>query len=455
VNFFSYFTGKPDSKMNTRIFLSLIVITTALLYGSLTPFEGKTLQPAGEVYVIKIDGSINPSSSEFVHKSIKEASSHNARCLIIELNTPGGLLKSTRYIVSDLLTSDIPVVVYVSPGGSQAASAGVFITLAANIAAMAPGTNIGASHPVTMEGNQDSVMMEKATNDAAAFIRSISQKRNRNVEWAEDAVRKSVSITEKEALDLKVIDVIADNINDLLQKIDGKEVETSKGKVILDTKNIKIINYEISWFQKFLGIVSDPNVAYILMMLGIWGIILEFYHPGGILPGVVGVICIILGLYGLHTLPVNYAGLGLIILAIILFIAEIKITSYGMLTVGGVISLFLGSFMLIDTDSPLELAEISLSVIITTVAVVSGLFILLIWLVVKAHKRKVVTGEEGLIGEICEVIDKIEAGKTGAVKMRGEIWNAVLSSGSEEIIPENSKVKVVEVNNLTLTVQKI
>ncbi len=441
--------------MNTRIFLSLIVITTALLYGSLTPFEGKTLQPAGEVYVIKIDGSINPSSSEFVHKSIKEASSRNARCLIIELNTPGGLLKSTRYIVSDLLTSDIPVVVYVSPGGSQAASAGVFITLAANIAAMAPGTNIGASHPVTMEGNQDSVMMEKATNDAAAFIRSISQKRNRNVEWAEDAVRKSVSITEKEALDLKVIDVIADNINDLLQKIDGKEVETSKGKVILDTKNVKIINYEISWFQKFLGIVSDPNVAYILMMLGIWGIILEFYHPGGILPGVVGVICIILGLYGLHTLPVNYAGLGLIILAIILFIAEIKITSYGMLTVGGVISLFLGSFMLIDTDSPLELAEISLSVIITTVAVVSGLFILLIWLVVKAHKRKVVTGEEGLIGEICEVIDKIEAGKTGAVKMRGEIWNAVLSSGNEEIIPKNSKVKVVEVNNLTLTVQKI
>jgi len=383
------------------------------------------------------------------------ASSHNARCLIIELNTPGGLLKSTRYIVSDLLTSDIPVVVYVSPSGSQAASAGVFITLAANIAAMAPGTNIGASHPVTMEGAQDSVMMEKATNDAAAFIRSISEKRNRNVEWAEDAVRKSVSITEKEALDLKVIDVIADNINDLLQKIDGKEVETSKGKVILDTKNVKIVNYEISWFQKFLGIVSDPNVAYILMMLGIWGIILEFYHPGGILPGVVGVICIILGLYGLHTLPINYAGLGLIILAIILFIAEIKIVSYGMLTVGGVISLFLGSFMLIDTSSPLEIVEISLSVIITTVLIVSGMFILLIWLVVKAHKRKVVTGEEGLIGEICEVLDKIEAGKTGAVKLHGEIWNAVLPSGSDENISVKTKAKVIAVNNLTLTVQKI
>jgi membrane-bound serine protease (ClpP class) len=441
--------------MNIRILLVFAVITVGLLFGSIAPFEGRTEEQSGVVYTIKIDGSINPSTSDFVRKSIKEASSKNARCLIIELNTPGGLLKSTRYIVSDLLTSDIPVVVFVSPSGSQAASAGVFITLAANIAAMAPGTNIGASHPVTMEGNQDTVMMEKATNDAAAFIRSISEKRKRNVEWAEDAVRKSVSITEKEALDLNVIDVIADNVSDLLQKIDGREVETTRGKIILDTKNVQIVNYENSWFQNFLAIVSDPNVAYILMMLGIWGIILEFYHPGGILPGVVGVICIILGLYGLHTLPINYAGLGLIILAIILFIAEIKITSYGMLTVGGVISLFLGSFMLIDTDSPLEIVEISLSVIITTVATVSGLFILLIWLVIRAHRRKVVTGEEGLIGEICEVMDKIEAGKTGAVKMRGEIWNAVLQSGADEKIPPKTKVKVIAVNNLTLTVQKI
>jgi membrane-bound serine protease (ClpP class) len=442
--------------MKTHIFQLLAVLTIVLLIGSIFPFEGKTReQSAGVVYVIKIDGSINPSTSEFIHKSLKEASLKNAKCLIIELNTPGGLLKSTRYIVSDLLTSDIPVVVYVSPSGSQAASAGVFITLAANIAAMAPGTNIGASHPVTMEGNQDTVMMEKATNDAAAFIRSISEKRNRNVAWAEDAVRKSVSITEKEALELKVIDLIADNVNDLLQKIDGREVETSKGKIILDTKNAQIINYEISWFQQFLGIVSDPNVAYILMMLGIWGIILEFYHPGGILPGVVGVICLILGLYGLHTLPINYAGLGLILLAIILFILEIKITSYGMLTIGGIISLFLGSFMLIDVDSPLELAGISMSVIITTVIVVSALFVVLIVLVVRAHRRKVVTGEEGLIGEICEVLDKIEAGKTGAVKLHGEIWNAVLPSGAEEKILAHSKVKVIGVNNLTLTVQKI
>jgi membrane-bound serine protease (ClpP class) len=412
-------------------------------------------QDDGLVYLIKIDGSINPSTSEFIHKSLREAVKHNARCLIIELNTPGGLLKSTRYIVSDLLTSEIPVVVYVYPSGAQSASAGVFITLAANIAAMAPGTNIGASHPVTMEGNKDTVMMEKATNDAAAFIRSISEKRNRNVQWAEDAVRKSISITETEALNEKVIDVIAKDVNELLQKIDGWEVETSKGKVTLDTKDVRIVEYKISWFQQFLGIISDPNIAYIMMMLGIWGIILEFYHPGGILPGVVGVICLILGLYGLHTLPINYAGLGLIILAIILFILEIKITSYGMLTVGGIISLFLGSFMLIDVDSPLELVGISLSVIITTVIVVSGLFILLIYLVVKAHKRKVVTGEQGLIGEICEVIEKIESGKMGAVKLHGEIWNAIVPPDLTEKIPAHSKVKVVAVNNLTLTVQKI
>jgi membrane-bound serine protease (ClpP class) len=434
----------------------LPVITKILLICStLWTWNNVFCQTNGTAYLIKIDGSINPSTSEFIHKSLKEATSKNAMCLIIELNTPGGLLKSTRYIVSDLLTSEIPVVVYVSPSGSQSASAGVFITLAANIAAMAPGTNIGASHPVTMEGTKDSVMMEKATNDAAAFIRSISEKRNRNVQWAEDAVTKSISITETEALNMKVIDVIASNINELLQKIDGREVETAKGKVTLDTKNLQVVEYKISWFQQFLGIVSDPNIAYILMMLGIWGIILEFYHPGGILPGVVGVICMILGLYGLHTLPINYAGLGLIVLAIILFILEIKITSYGMLTIGGVISLFLGSFMLIDVDSPLELVGISLGVIITTVIVVSALFILLIYLVVKAHKRKVVTGEQGLIGEVCEVIDKIEHGKTGSVKLHGEIWNAVLLSETAEEIPSHAHAKVVAVNKLTLTVQKI
>ena len=430
---------------------------TAFLALIVTPDISNADKPQNNplIYLIKIDGSINPSTSDFIHKSLKEAIDKNAECLVIELNTPGGLLKSTRYIVSDLLTSEIPVIVYVSPSGSQAASAGVFITLSANIAVMAPGTNIGASHPVSMSSNMDSVMNEKATNDAAAFIRSISEKRNRNIEWAEDAVRKSVSISETEALDKKVIDLISPNLNDLLQRINGREVETSKGKHILETVNPQIIETEMSWFEKFLAIISDPNIGYILMMLGIWGIILEFYHPGAILPGVVGFICIVLGLYGLHTLPINYAGLGLIILAIILFIAEIKIISHGMLTVGGIISLILGSFMLIDVSSPLEGARISTSVIITTVIVISALFILLIYLVVKAFKRKVETGVEGMVGETGEVVEDITADKEGAVKVHGERWYAVLPAGINEAIAKGNKVKVVGINNLRLTVQKV
>lgn len=404
------------------------------------------------VYVIKIDGSINPSTSDYIHKSIEEAKNNKAECLVIELNTPGGLLKSTRYIVSDILTSPIPVIVFVSPGGSQAASAGVFITLASHIAVMAPGTNIGASHPVSGDGSKmDSTMSEKVTNDAAAFIRSISEKRKRNVKWSEDAVRNSVSITETEALRDSVIDLIANDVNDLLAKIDGREVETSTGKKILNTKNSTIVNFEESWFQKFLGIVSDPNIAYILMMLGVWGIILEFYHPGAILPGVVGAICILLGLYGLHTLPINYAGVLLILLAIILFIAEIKVTSYGMLTVAGIISMFIGSMMLIDSGSPLESAiYISMKVIITTVIIIAGLFALLAWLVVKAHRRKAMTGVSGMIGEIGEVFIDIING-TGTVKIMGEIWKAA----SNENIRKGDKVKVVDVKDLTIVVQKV
>ena len=405
------------------------------------------------IYVITVDGSINPSTSDFIHKSIEEAKNKNAECLVIRLNTPGGLLKSTRYIVSDLLTSPIPIVVYVSPGGSQSASAGVFITLASNIAVMAPGTNIGASHPVSGDGSKmDSTMSEKVTNDAAAFIRSISEKRKRNVKWSEDAVRNSVSITETEALKDSVIDLIANDMNDLLAKIDGREVETSTGKKILNTKNHTIVNLEENWFQKILGIISDPNIAYILMMIGMWGIILEFYHPGAILPGVTGAICILLGLYGLHTLPINYAGAGLILLAIILFIAEIKVTSYGMLTVAGVIAMFFGSMMLIDTgSSPLEAAiNISMSVIITTVIIIAGLFGILAWLVIRTYRRKAMTGVSGMIGEIGEVFIDIVNGK-GTVKILGEIWKA----NSIENITKGAKVKVLDVKDLTIIVQRV
>ena len=431
--------------ISIKIFLALLLL--------LLCEAGLNSQQNPVVYVIKIDGSINPSTSDFIRRSIDEAKIKNAECLVIQLNTPGGLLKSTRYIVSDILTAPIPVIVYVSPGGSQSASAGVFITLASHIAVMAPGTNIGASHPVSGDGSKmDSTMSEKVTNDAAAFIRSISEKRKRNVKWSEDAVRNSVSITETEALRDSVIDLVANDMNDLLSKINGREVETSAGKKVLNTSNYTIVNFEENWFHKFLGIISDPNIAYILMMIGMWGIILEFYHPGGILPGVTGAICILLGLYGLHTLPINFAGAGLILLAIILFIAEIKVTSYGMLTVAGVIAMFIGSMMLIDTgSSPLEAAvDISLSVIITTVVIIAGLFSVLAWLVIRTYRRKAMTGESGMIGEIGEVFVDIVNGK-GTVKVLGEIWKAE----SGENIAKGDKVKVLEVKDLTIVVQKV
>ncbi|MEO8168014.1 MAG: nodulation protein NfeD [bacterium] len=399
------------------------------------------------VHVITVDATINPATADFIGSSILHAKEENAECLIIRLNTPGGLLKSTRFIVSDILSSPVPVIVYVSPSGSQSASAGTFITLAAHIAAMAPGTNIGAAHPVGMQGSEkDSIMNEKATNDAAAFIRSISEKRSRNVVWAEDAVRKSISITETEALKNRVIDVIAPNVASLLDSIDGKQVDVNGTMHSLRTKGIEIKQIEMNWKYRILNLVSDPNVAYIFFLLGIYGLMFELYNPGAILPGVVGVIAMIIALYSMHTMPINYAGLALIVFAVILFIAEIKITSYGLLTVGGIISLALGSVMLIDSDSSLEFIRISWGVIVPAVLVTVLFFVFAIGMGVRAQRRKPTTGSEGIIGEIGEAISAINP--TGQVRVHGEIWNA---SATEEI-SAGSKIKVVAIENLTLRV---
>jgi len=401
------------------------------------------------VVMISVDGSINPSSAEYINSGIKHAREKNAECLIIKLNTPGGLLKSTRVIVADILESEIPVVVFVYPGGSQAASAGVFITLAGHIATMAPGTNIGAAHPVSLQGEQDSVMNEKATNDAAAFIRTISEKRSRNIQWAEDAVRKSLSITETEALKEGVIDTIAISVQDLLEKIDGKEISLSSGKKILDTKNAEVINIEMNFKQKILGLLGDPNIAYILFMIGLYGIMFELYNPGAIFPGVIGGISLILAFYALHTLPVNYAGLALIIFAVILFIAEIKVVSHGLLSIGGVISLILGSIMLIDTESTLEVIKISWQVILVIVILTTAFFIFAIGFGIKAQNRKPTTGIEGIIGEIGETISSLEP--EGQIRVHGELWNAESLEGS---ITKGTKVKVTQISNLKLMVRK-
>ncbi|MCW8960266.1 MAG: nodulation protein NfeD, partial [Ignavibacteriaceae bacterium] len=396
-----------------------------------------------KVFVLNADCAIHPACADYIHSGVEKAKKENAECLIVRLNTPGGLLTSTRQIVKDFLESPIPIVVYVSPSGSQSASAGVFITMAANIAAMAPGTNIGAAHPVSLQGAQDSVMMGKATNDAAAFIRTISEKRKRNVQWAEDAVLKSVSITEREALEKNVIDLIAKDIAELLEKINGKQVETSQGMKIINTKNAKVIYIEMTLAERILSILSDPNFAYILLMLGIYGLFFELYNPGAILPGVIGGICLILAFYSLSTLPVNYAGLALIIFAVVLFILEIKVVSHGILSIGGIISLLLGSMMLIKEESVLEAMEISMSIIILIVVLTALFFLFAIAFAIKAQRKKPVTGSEGLVGETGIAYSSLKP--KGEVKVHGEIWNAESIDGE---IKRGEEIRVTKITNL-------
>ena len=370
-----------------------------------------------DIPIIKIEGIVNPVMSEFISKSIDDAVAEDSEVLVIELDTPGGLDTSMRSIVKKINSSAAPVAVYVSPGGARAASAGVFITMAAHIAAMAPGTNIGAAHPVGLGGNMDETMTEKAVNDASAYIKSIAEQRGRNAEWAEKAVRESVSITETEALKQNVIDIIAQDTNSLLEKIDKKTVDTSIGKRIIKTAGINIVYKNLSFRHKVLNIISNPNVAYLLMLLGFYGIFFELTNPGTIFPGVIGAISLILAFYSFQTLPVNYAGLLLILLAIVLFILEIKVTSYGLLSIGGIVSMSIGSIMLID--SPLPFLRISYAVIIPSIIFTVLLFIITISLVVKAHRKKPETGMEELIGMEGEARTNIH--NKGQAFVHGEI----------------------------------
>jgi membrane-bound serine protease (ClpP class) len=408
------------------------------------------LLTAQKIISIKVEGSINPASAAFIRSAIDKAANEKAECLIIHLNTPGGLLKSTRVIVSDILEAAVPVVVYVSPGGAHAGSAGVFITMAAHVAAMAPSTNIGAAHPVNMQGGMDSTMNNKTTNDAAAFIRTIAEKRKRNLEWAEEAVRKSVSITEAEAIDKKVVDLVAINEQDLLNQIDNKIVELNGASKTLHTSKAEVQKLQMTFVENFLNIISDPNIAYILMMLGFYGMLFELYSPGAIVPGIVGVICLVLAFYSMHTLPLNYAGFALIVFGIILFVLEVKIISHGLLGIGGVISLALGSMMLIRTDSALEFARISGSVIISTTVLSAVFFFFLIWLALKAQNLKPSTGIEGMVGETGEALARLEP--VGTVRVHGELWKAESVSGS---IMQGQKIRVTAIKDLTLFVEPV
>ena len=417
------------------LYCILLVITSGPLY-------------AQKVLSIKLEATINPATADFIHRAIETAQKEKATCLLIHLNTPGGLLQSTRIIVSDILESPVPVVVYVSPGGAHAGSAGVFITMAAHIAAMAPGTNIGAAHPVTTQGEMDTIMSAKATNDAMAFIRSIAKKRERNANWAAQAVSNSVSLTETEALENNVINLIASNDQELLNKINGKNVTVSSGTVTLQTQHATVQSLEMGWGEKMLNILSDPNVAYILFLLGLYGLIFEMYSPGAIFPGIIGGICMILALYTMYTLPVNYAGLALIVFGIILFLLEIKIVSHGLLAIGGVISLLLGSMMLIRTGGTSAVAGLSWAVIITAVGVTALFFLFVVGMGLKAQRIKPVMGLEAMIGEIGQSLSELNP--RGTVRMHGEIWKAFSAAG---LIPEGEKVIVTGFLNLTLQVE--
>lgn len=440
-----------------RLLLFSLLLIFALSYvnplSADTPMGKKTSAPLAQpalskkVYLITVDAAITPVVAEYINKSIDIASKANAEAVIIQLDTPGGLVDSMREIVKKMMAADVPVIVYVGPSGARAASAGVFITLAANIAVMAPTTHIGAAHPVTMEGKMDKTMESKIVNDLAAMARSIAEKRGKNAKWAEEAVRKSVSITETEALKAKVIDFISPDIATLLKDINGRTVDLVVGKKTLKTESAEVKEIKMGFRFKFLNTISNPNIAYILMILGFYGLYFELANPGAIFPGVAGAICLILAFYALQTLPINYAGLMLILLGVGLFIAEAFITSHGVLGVGGAIAMAIGSVMLIESTSPY--LRISWSVIAPVVALSALLFIITVSLAVRVHREKVDTGKEGMIGLEGEAKTDVQA--SGQVFVRGEYWTA----RSDEPIAKGERVKVEAVEGLKLKVKKI
>jgi membrane-bound serine protease (ClpP class) len=399
---------------------------------------------ARQVNVIRVESVISPSSADYIVSAIKEADKEQVAALVIELDTPGGLDTSMRVIIKEMLAAQTPIAVYVAPSGARAASAGAFITMAANIAAMSPGTNIGAASPVAMGGQMDKTMERKVTNDAAAYMRTIAEKRGRPIDLAEEWVRKATAKTETEALKAKLIDVVSPKLDDLLQAIDGRVVTTAAGKVKLETKNAVVRREEMNLREKILRIITDPTIAYLLLILGLAGLYFEFSTPGAILPGVLGGIALILALYAFQQLPINYAGVLLILLAIVMFIAEIKVVSHGVLTAGGLASMILGSMMLIDT--PVPYMRISVGAIIGTAVGTAGFFLFVVGAGVRALRTKTKTGMEGLVGEIGVVRTRLAP--RGQIFLRGELWNAE-SEGEAE---PGESVRVTGMDGLTLRV---
>jgi membrane-bound serine protease (ClpP class) len=441
--------------MKKTLFIYTFIFT--LFFGILSSFA----DPNKTIILIEVNGMINPATLDYIRTGVERAEKSSAEALIILLDTPGGLLSSMKEIVKLILNSPVPVIIYVYPNGATATSAGVFITLSANIAAMAPGTSIGAAHPVMLspggggggqegdgkESGEQKKFNEKIENFASSFIESIAEKRGRNAKWAIDAVKNSASITAAEALKRNVIDLISPSLDELINEIDGRKVELPSGKKVLHTKGALIERLGMNVKQKLIDTLSTPDIAFLLISLGSLGLLIELYNPGLIFPGIAGAICLLLGLASLQTLPFNYAGLALLILSILLFVSEIYLTSYGLLTIGGITSFILGALLLFNT--PESDVRVGLSVILSA-ALAIGLFFLYIgYYLVKAQRSTMSTGLEGLLGK--EGVATTDIENVGKIFIHGEYWNAE----SDQAIPKGNKVEVVEVKaNFRLKVKK-
>jgi len=422
------------------------LLLAGLLSSGVTVHGGAAPADALAVHRIIVDGIIGPSTSRFIVRAIRDATGSEA--LIIQIDTPGGLLKSTEEITRAILNAPVPVIVYIAPRGARAASAGVFITYSAHVAAMAPATHLGAATPVNVGGEggkPDDTMARKVTNDAVANLRAMAKRRGRNADWGEKAIREAVSITDEDAVRLKVVDLIADDTIDLLRKIDGRSVETARGPVTLRTARARIIDRETDITERFLGMLSDPNIGFILMNVGTLGILVELYNPGAILPGVVGGIALILGLASFAILEVNAAGLLLILFAVLLFIADIKVPGHGVLTIGGVAAFVFGAILL--TERQIPVLQISLRLIIATAAILAGFFLLAVSAGLRAQRVPRSSGGEQLVGAIGVVRSRLDP--EGQVHVRGELWTAVSVGGPVE---EGRPVRVVGVEGLRVRV---
>ncbi len=400
-----------------------------------------------KVFIAQWDFAITPLTVDYIKRSIHTAEKEGGSLFVLELNTPGGLESSMREIVQEFQRTPLPVVVFVYPQGGRAASAGAIITISADIAVMSPGTNIGAAHPVQMGGQQDEVMKEKVLQDTLAFVRSIATEKGRNAHVIERMVKESVSLTPQEALKAGVIDLIAQDMQDLLNKIDGRTVKKHGKEITISTKNVPVEYISKSLREEFLTLVTNPTLAYMLLLIGFYGIFFELYNPGSVVPGAVGVICLLLGLYGLGVVGINWLGLLLILSGILMLALEVITPSFGGLALAGAIALAIGSLILVSPESPY--GDIPKSVITTMVITTAVFFIVIGRLGLKAQKRKKMLGTEELIGEEGEAMTDFINGK-GKVFVHGEIWNAV----SDEEIKKGDTVEIKKVKGLTLKVKK-